>query len=242
MPIDPDSHDSTVAALAAADPAAGIALDSDTSHHFLSATLDASTRPAPKKRKLTIAAAGVAGLLAIAMATPAVADGIGYVAQTGLFGPDLSDSDDSEWIQLGAPDYVDYAVTLYPDYARLPAGYDQTRFAELVAESTAKSLLAGEESATIQATGIVEMFEYRARCAWQVEWLDANAAGDATRQANAATILVEAATWPATVITDGGGIVKAHQAVARAAQARDRSTVAEAVTTHCPSLPAGARK
>jgi hypothetical protein len=241
MHIDPDSHDTAIAALAAADPAAGIDLDPDTAHRILSATLHAQTQPAARKRTMTVAAAGIAGVLAIAAATPAVADGIGYVAQTGMFGPAGGENpDNSEWIEITAPDFVEYAVTLYPDYARLPAGYDRARFAELVAERRVE--VNNGERGIMQAIGIVEMYESRARCAWQVEWLDANTDGDAKRQTAAAAMLTEAATWPKTVASDGGGYVEAEQALARAAQAGDRSTVAHAVTDYCSSLAEEARR
>ncbi|MFT4213859.1 MAG: hypothetical protein QM622_03680 [Microbacterium sp.] len=84
-------------------------------------------------------------------------------------------------------------------------------------------------------TGIVGEFEQYARCAWRAEWLAADDAGDTARETTAASTLRAAASWPATVASDGGGLVAGELAVANAAIADDRASV-EATDAWCDDL------
>ena len=51
-------------------------------------------------------------------------------------------------------------------------------------------------------------YENIVRCLWQKEWLDQHQRGNAQGQAAAASVLRQSLAWPATVATDGGGVVE----------------------------------
>ncbi len=222
------------AALAAADPARDVSL---TDAHARRLVQEATAR-SPRRRWLLPTAAVVA---ALAVGIPGAAVASGYLARTGWFGspnpgspegtrPIGTEADGSEWIDTSAADYSEYAVTLWPAYAPLPAGYDTEAFARSIAADAPEGLR--------QVTGIRSEFEQNARCAWRAEWLDADALGDADRAATAAQTLTAAATWPATVATDGGGIVDEERALAAAATAGDRAGV-EAADAWCAEMLEG---
>ncbi|ONI65828.1 hypothetical protein CSIV_06080 [Microbacterium sp. CSI-V] len=212
------------AALAAADPARDVSLsDADVRRIVRAATAQS------RRRRWILATVTIAVVCAIGIPGAAVASG--YLARTGWFGspqpgspegtrPIGTEADGSEWIDASAPDYGDYAVTLWPAYAALPVGYDTAAFARPIAADSVEGFR--------QVTGIRSEFEQNARCAWRAEWLDADARGDAERAATAAQTLTAAATWPATVASDGGGIVDEERALAAAATAGDRAGVTAA--------------
>jgi len=225
----------TLDALAAADPARDVDIAPEHARRILRA---ATAQPARRRRWIVPTAAVVA---ALAVGIPGVAVASGYLARTGWFGspspgspegtrPLGTEADGSEWIDTSASDYGDYAVTLWPSYAPLPDGYDTGMFARAIASDGPEGLR--------QVTGIRSEFEQNARCAWRAEWLDADAVGDAARAAVAARTLTEAATWPATVATDGGGIVDEERALATAAVAGDRAVV-QTVDAWCGEMLEG---
>ncbi|MDF2046145.1 hypothetical protein [Microbacterium sp. Kw_RZR3] len=227
------------AALSAADPARDVALSPDEARHLVRAAIE---RPRRRRRRWVVPTAAIIAVFAIGV--PGVAAASGYLARTGWFGspnpgspegtqPVGTEADGSEWIEIDAPDYVEVAVGLWPAQAILPPGSDTMRFATSIAERTATQ---GE--GLRQVTGIRSEFEQYARCAWRAEWLDADALGDTARAQTAAQTLTTAATWPATVATDGGGIVDEEKLVARAATAGDRAGV-EAADAWCGEMLAG---
>lgn len=222
------------AALVAADPARDVSVRPEDARRIVRA---ATARP--PRRRWIFPAAAIAVVCAVGIPGAAVASG--YLARTGWFGspnpgspegtrPVGTEADGSEWIDTSAADYGDYAVTLWPAYATLPSGYDTAAFARAIAADAPEGLR--------QVTGIRSEFEQNARCAWRAEWLDADALGDAARAAIAARTLTEAATWPATVASDGGGIVEEERAVAGAATAGDRAGV-EAADAWCGEMLEG---
>lgn len=223
-----------LADFAAADPARDVSLPAaDVRRIVRAATAH------PRRRRWILPVAAIAVVCAVGIPGAAVASG--YLARTGWFGsphpgspegtrPIGTEADGSEWIDTSAVDYGDYAVTLWPAYAPVPAGYDTTAFARAIAADGVEGLR--------QVTGIRSEFEQNARCAWRAEWLDADALGEAERAATAAQTLTAAATWPATVATDGGGIVDVERALAAAATAGDRAGV-EAIDSWCGEMLEG---
>jgi len=220
-----------LAALAAADPARDVSVSPQRARGLVRA---ATTQP-PRRRWIVPT---VAVMAALAVGIPATAVASGYLARTGWFGspnpgspegtrPIGTEADGSEWIDTSAADYGDYAVTLWPSSVPLPPGYDVGSFARAIAADAPEGLR--------QVTGIRSEFEQNARCAWREEWLDADAVGDAARAAVAAQTLTDGATWPATVATDGGGIVDGEKELAAAATAGDRAGV-EAADAWCADL------
>ncbi len=224
--------DPALTALLDADPGSGVSMPEDAGARIVHAAVVASKPRA--KRRLAVAGGVCAALLTIGVPAGAVASG--YLAQTGWFGspnpgnPEgtetiSTESDDSEWIDFGAADYVEFAASLWPEYADLPPGYQTDEFAAAIAQRSVEAT--GWEPGLRQITSIVAEFEQSARCAWRAEWLAADAAGDPARQKTAVDVLRDAASWPATVATDGGGIVDGELDVADAAAAGDRAGVEE---------------
>jgi len=212
------------------------ARDLDVSDDSLAWMLRAATQtPAPRRapRRRVWLAAGLVAALALTAASPAIADGVRYLAQTGWFGNpnpsgvggpfdagDSTEQDDSEWIDIMSDDYVDYAASVFPAYISLPAQYDEDAFARATSvwrQNNVRDSLDGAPGASMQNTGIVRGFETDARCAWIKEWNDAP--DGSARQDAAIEVLLEAAHWDATVATDGGGIVDMY--VTQAEDARD---------------------
>jgi len=209
-----------------------------------------SAQARPRRRAAWIAG-GLVAALALGFASPAIASGVRYLAQTGWFGspnppgvglpfdPSTStEQDSSEWVDVKADDFVDFAVTIYPDYAVLPAGVDQSRFASDVATWIANPVFVDPaddtDSMLLQTTNIIGTFEFTARCTWMMEWKAAPAGSE--RAEAAATVLAESAHWPATVSTDGGGIVDSYVALADAALAGDGSLVDQELMVNCPDV------
>jgi hypothetical protein len=219
----------------------------------MSAALGAAStvrRRTPTRLRIWIAVA-LAGALSLGAVSPALADGIRhYLAQTGWFTspnpPDVgtssskvksTESDNSEWVDTGRSDFVAYAASIFPAYISLPKGYERVTYAAAVAQS-----IRPPARGYMQTTGIAADFETFSRCAWMSTWISADKAGDHTGMRAAATVLSRSAMWPATVSTDGGGIVSGYQAVARAAAAGDAGPVAHEYTLNCPAQPSGQSK
>jgi hypothetical protein len=222
-------------ALAEADPALHFHPSQADGQRLLRAATQGA-RPAQRRRRSVVVA--VTCLTVLGAGIPGVAFANGYLARTGLFGPDPNadshsqpvvntEADGSEWIEITAPDYVEVAVSEWPRYATLPAGYEAEDFARRIAEDTVaqeKQQDPGVKSMR-QVTGIRGQFAIIAGCAWRAEWLDANTRGAAGRQRLAADTLTAVAHWPAIVATDGGGVVAAEEALAKAAVAGTRGQV-----------------
>jgi hypothetical protein len=241
-------------ALALADPASIIELDPSDALRAVRGARVAR----PHRRRLVTLALSIGALVAALVPTGALASG--WMAQTGWFGspnpPTVadegehvgsSDADSSQWLSVTAPDFVEAAADLLPDYVSLPAGFDRARFATAVAQQIHDGIVDGPDAASVsesgalmQETGVISMLELHARCEWRREWITAYDAGDTALAAHAVAMLAEAATWPATVSTDGGGVVAEEQRLADAAASGDRATVVGEGMRNCPALPAGA--
>ncbi|MGV8885306.1 MAG: hypothetical protein ACOH1T_06915 [Microbacteriaceae bacterium] len=173
---------------------------------------------------------GTVAILAVGLVTPAVATGVHYLARTGWFGEspnpggNSSGASDTEWIDTGSSDFVDYASTILPSYVTLPEGYTRTSFARAEAERFA----AAAGPSLTQKVSVVRSFESAARCLWIDEWLTADAAGDTSATTVASISLGATATWPATVATDGGGIVAMYEQLGDSARSGNRSAVQDA--------------
>jgi hypothetical protein len=242
------TDDQLLATLVEADPARGLAPDAA----LLGSLLRGSIAAAPRaRRRWPWVAGGIAAVFALGVASPAIAHTIRHLAQTGWFaspnppGTDLApeptftntESDNSEWLDVAAPDFVDYSVSIYPAYITLPSQYDPAAFARVLAEADQKSY---PGPGYVQATGVIQHYEYVARCAWDAEWLADYDAGNQPGMDAAAQVLTTAAHWPATVSTDGGNVVSYFSEIASAATAGDHDAVAQEQVTGCAPIPVGA--
>jgi hypothetical protein len=188
----------------------------------------------------------VAGVLTAGAVSPAVADGVHhYFAQTGWFGSPnppgvgappakTTESDSSEWINTSRSDFVAYSASIFPSYISLPVGYDRDVYASAVAKT-----IRPPQGGLMQATGIIDDFETYSRCVWMQTWLAADSSHDTATMKAAASVLTASATWPATVTTDGGGMVTGFEAVASGASRGDPTPVQHEYSLNCPVQPVG---
>ncbi|WP_181068018.1 hypothetical protein [Rathayibacter sp. AY1A7] len=152
---------------------------------------------------------GVASLLVL---VPVAATAVGLLnARTGTFGGSGTEVvDRSEWIGLHADGVDEALLSIYPDDLSLPDGASRTDVvgaASAVLREMGTAPQNSTETSLIQETSVKFIYENAARCLWYREWLDADERDDEDR-ANAAAIgITEAASWPATTASDGGGVV-----------------------------------
>jgi hypothetical protein len=166
----------------------------------------------------------IAGLV---IGAPAAAVGLSlWSAHTGTYGGDGSEiADRSEWLGLDATDAPEAIVDAYPANLSLPPGAESNDVIAPVAKVlAAKGVVPSEASGHVamQETTVQVFYENAARCLWFREWLDADSASDEGRLAAATEGIQNSLTWPATVATDGGGVVDYLQTQADAAAAGDR--------------------
>lgn len=196
-----------------------------------------STTKDPRRRRRVAVLWITLGLAAgVGIAAPAAAGVGSFLARTGTYPPAPNSSSetqtevvpDSEWIDATARDYVDYALTVYDTSLPLPDRY--------VAEDVAKRVavhqfeVAAEYGVPVvqQTIGLKRAYESAVRCVWISNWQVAAKSGDRTEQQRSADVMAESATWPATVATDGGGVVDALRSEADGARRGDASMVASA--------------
>lgn len=170
-------------------------------------------------------------LAAGAVGVPAAA--VSWLAHTGVFGGTGTETDDSEWIGVDASDAPQAIRELYPSWMVLPSGTDRENAEKVVAALNTRSVDQAKDEdpdghVITQATNIQRMFESYGRCAWYRTWIEAYDARDNRSLARASRTIEEATRWPATVSTDGGGVVEHLSEVARSAAGDDRSAIATA--------------
>lgn len=206
-------------ALRAADPAAQITLSAT-----VSASAARHARPQrPARRRWLIWATALGAIAVVGIPAGAVATGL--AAHTGWFGsPNPGDdrgavvsteSDDTEWLNLAADDLPTVVASLYPEWLPLAPGVTADALTARVTDAMA------QQNALAQETLVRRTYEYEAYRDWIGAWITAHSAGDSAGQAAAATVLTEAADWPAMVATDGGGVTDVMRAFAERIAAGD---------------------
>jgi hypothetical protein len=230
--------------LSHADPARSLDVSDDSLKRMLHAATftppGRTSRTVRPKRRGALIGGGLVAALALTVASPSIAEGIRFLAQTGTFGNDAAtEEDNTEWVDVKASDFVEFALTVYPDYVVLPDSIDERVFATAVATRIHNPQFENPEDDTdsiyMQVTGVVQTYEYNARCLWMSEWMAApkrSARADA-----AAEVLLESARWEATVSTDGGGIVDRLVELASDAIAGDGSLLKSEFSINCPTSP-----
>jgi hypothetical protein len=238
------TDDELFARLKNVDPASALVPDEK---QMMSALASATVGPRKTRSRVFLwVAILVAGVVTLGAVSPAVADGVHhFFAQTGWFGsPNLpgvgesptttTESDNSEWINTGRSDFVAYSASIFPSYISLPVGYDRATYASAVAKT-----IRPPQGGLMQATGIVDDFETYSRCVWMQTWLAADSSHDTAAMKAAASVLTTSATWPATVATDGGGMVAGFEVVASGASRGDPTPVQHEYLLNCPVQPVG---
>lgn len=219
--------------LATADPARALQVSTGSLDRLLPAAINRAESSHPRRRLLA-AGVAVAAVVTVGVTTPAFAEVSHFIAETGWFGspnPGGSDTnsseyDHSEWIDSSKSDFVKYAVSVSPTSLPLPAGYDANTWAATSAEHL-------QGHGLMQTVNIQRRYEAGARCFWVDAWTSADRAGDAPAAASAAKRLAQSATWPATVSTDGGGVVKSLKQLASNAASGERRAVTAQTADEC---------
>jgi hypothetical protein len=170
-------------------------------------------------------------------------------AQTGWFGsPNASGartdcaegnqpstgSGDGECISVTAPDLCEYSESILPPEITVPSQCSLTKFAGVIATEKQRG---SPNAGVVQAAGAQSNQEHVAQCVRMDEWLTADVQLDAGRASKAESVLQSAATWPATVSTDGGRIVASNLKVPAGAVSGDRTRVVSEVAINCGAIP-----
>lgn len=171
----------------------------------------------------------VAGLAAAALLGTAFASSDG-LARTGIFGsPGFTESDTSEWLNTGAPDFREVVESLRPSDIPLPAGRS---WQPVIDQQVANGQ---REPARMQVTGVRQAFAFYAVCVWDGEWLAARQAGDTVRVGRAVEVIRGVPSWPIFVENDGGGTVDWLRSIAEAATHGDEGPVRQNIRANCTS-------
>ncbi|MEX5634050.1 hypothetical protein [Parafrankia sp. FMc2] len=171
----------------------------------------------------------MAGLAAAALLGTAFASSDG-LARTGIFGsPGFTESDTSEWLNTGAPDFREVVESLRPSDIPLPAGRS---WQPVIDQQVANGQ---REPARMQVTGVRQAFAFYAVCVWDGEWLAARQAGDTVRVGRAVEVIRGVPSWPIFVENDGGGTVDWLRSIAEAATHGDEGPVRQNIRANCTS-------
>ncbi len=173
----------------------------------------------------------VVGLCLALVAAPATAEVVRqFFAQTD-WEPDAGAprAPGSEFVDLGAPDLGAYIESIYPDW--LPLSPGQTR-EQLIAETAADYARVERPGEVFtQEVYIRARLEDLAYCGWIDLWLT-----DTASQSDAATVIAERATWPATAARADARSLALFDALSGAARDGDREgMLAGAQTLECGS-------
>lgn len=168
------------------------------------------------RRKMLAGIGSVAVLGSGIVAAPAAAEVIQqFLAQTGIVFGGSEVIEDSEFVDTSASDLGAYLESIYPEDLPLAPGQTPEGVIEHVrAERSA-------QPGITQKVDLVRSLEHAAYIGWIDEWIAANEVGDTERMATAAAMIADAATWPAFVATDAGGVTYMMSRYAEAVAAGD---------------------
>jgi len=191
------------------------------------------------RRWIAFLLAGVTCLGGVSVAAPAVANFMGFFAEDVENPPPVPTSTaegqvrneaipTSEWINPLASDYAEFAKTKYASLP-LPLGYDEALLKNASASKEADMYRGNDQGDGIITQDIAPAVRYEdiVRCIWQKEWLDQHQQGNAQAQSEAVTVLRQSLAWPATVATDGGGVVQRMTQTVSAAESGNAAQVEE---------------
>lgn len=180
-------------------------------------------RDRARARGKRVLVGGVIALAGLTVTVPAAAL-TSWLARTGEFGDPASSTevDDTEWIDLAAPDAPEVVVEAYPTYLTLPTSVGRDDAIASVSRVFEKM------SDGIAQEGLMsQTYEFFAVCAWSGEWLAAERSSDTARQDHATDWLSDPSNYPSIVEHDGGGVVDSIVERAEAGRAGDATAVEE---------------
>lgn len=231
-------------ALRRVDPANHWAMAPETTDGLLGElrAIDSAERNSFKgrhRRWIAFLLAGATCLGGVSVAAPAVANFMGFLAEdvknplpvpTSTGDGELRNEaiPNSEWINPLAADYAEFARTKYASLP-LPPRYDEKKLKNASALEEARMYRVNDQGNGIITQDIAPTIRYEnvVRCLWQKEWLDQHQRGDNDGQSAAITVLRQSLKWPATVATDGGGVVERMALTVSAAESGNAEQVEE---------------
>lgn len=186
-----------------------------------------------RRRRRAIARAGIAGALVIGLGVgaPTAAAAIrDYLSQTGRYcsGTECGagvNPEEAEWIDSSKSDFGVYVDSLFPTDLPLADGSSRAQVVGQLVSNIESANAADGSGGEWTALGLSSSLENIIYCGWVNQWLAADAAGDAGSAQRSAEVMRDAAEWPATVKTDGGGVADAIRWYADAANRGDAATV-----------------
>lgn len=174
------------------------------------------------RRKMLAGIGGVALVGGGIVAAPAAAEVIHqFLTQTDIVFGGSDVIEDSEFVDTSAPDLGAYLESIYPQDLPLAPGQTKEGVIEHVrAERSA-------QPGITQKVDLLRSLEHAAYIGWIDEWITAHKVGDTDRTATAAAMIADAATWPAFVATDAGGVTYMMSRYGEAVAAGDADAAQE---------------
>ena len=212
--IDDDALDSR---LRAADRARSVPKSPDSLGDLLHEVTQ--RKPIRTRHLKLVTTLGVGALIAIgAGVLPAAAAIQSFIAQI-VDNPPGEGSEvipDEGWLDTNASDIEMFVASRYPEELPLPGGVAPEDVMHTVAFSISQMGGVTQEIAVDQA------YESYVYCRWVDVWLTTDDSGDIDGRNFAAGVMSDAASWPAVVATDGGGVVDQLNSFADAAAEGER--------------------
>jgi hypothetical protein len=186
---------------------------------------------------IALALAGAVAIGGVGAAVPAAADFFSFLTRTGEMPGTHSSAagiptayteviPGSELIRPLASDYAKFAKTKYGSLP-IPEGLEEDRFKTDVANNEAESYQRNSQGLDVITQDIAPTLRYEivVRCLWLREWSEGYSAADEGARSAAVGVLKQSLSWPATVATDGGGVVEHMTTVVAAAESGDVEAV-----------------
>jgi hypothetical protein len=190
-----------------------------------------------KRGWIALVLAGAVTVGGVGAAVPAAADFFSFLTRTGEM-PETHSSaaglptpytevvPGSELIRPLASDYAKFAKTKYGSLP-IPDGLEEDRLKTEVANSEAESYQRNSQGVDVITQDVAPVLRYEGvvRCLWLREWAEGHSVADAGVRSKAVGVLRQSLSWPATVATDGGGVVEHMTTVVAAAESGDSEAV-----------------
>lgn len=190
---------------------------------------DVAAAVTPQRRPRRIIAVSLAALV---VAVPTSAAAYAWTTHTGLFGDSsrfTEDVDNSEWLDLCAPDFPQVARTLVPRTLPLPDGLTVEMVSDALWSNPSPDC--ADSRVRMQATGISARYQGYAWCSWVNDYVDDR---DRASRDEAAQSLHVLANSHLTHLTDGDGRqVPIMNEIADAAAAGDVARVRDELRVNC---------
>lgn len=182
----------------------------------------------PRRRRRRSTRAIVIATAAAVLIGGTAAAAVLLEARTGRFGGGAQSEEGSgEIIRLDAPG-AETIVDDLGDGIPLPPGGSFVRL-----KSTLLTADPDGRGVEMTESGILSTLSYDAACQWTGYWLDGYERGDDRQKSDALAMLEEIPSWPAIVVSDGGGVVEQLRVRADGARRNDPSLFMQDYRINC---------